>query len=328
MKRVLLFSFIIIAIACNPDPDPDPDDNKKDPSIYLDTNGITIKCPDAYVGYKQVVNGKEYTVVDRQMIRDMFLNGEDLGLVCTSLIAAFGKLFMYDMDSLVSSGEVLSSRDPECPRSLYFDPRCGDPFPENNSFIIYAPPNARTEGGCVGTGVGNCLTATFNDDISSWDTSRAVNMESLFINFMSFNQDISNWDTSNVKNMYQMFSAAPAFNQGIGKWDVSSVTNMGNMFATAFSFNQDIGNWDVSNVTQMYGMFRNTMYFNQDIGKWDVSSVYSMDSMFASARSFNQDLTNWCVENASNNYFTTNDGLGWPALEKENEPLWGTCPTP
>jgi surface protein len=47
--------------------------------------------------------------------------------------------------------------------------------------------------------------AHFNGDISRWDVSNAISMESMF--FQSyFNKDISNWDVSNVVNMKGMFS--------------------------------------------------------------------------------------------------------------------------
>ena len=327
MKRVLLFSFIIIVIACNPDPDPDPDDNNKDPSIYLDTNGITIKCPDAYVGYKQVVNGKEYTVVDRQMIRDMFLNGEDLGLVCTSLVYYFEKLFVFNnMDDLIESGDILSNEDPLCPR-VYSDPECSV---IGNHGAIYGPSNIKTgEKTCYGTGGKSCFHSTFNDDISSWDTSSVANMAWLFFSLASFNQDISYWDTSNVQKMDFMFSGATMFNRDIGNWDVSSVTDMNNMFNLAFSFNQDIGNWDVSSVRNMAFMFNQAIYFNQDIGNWDVSNVNEMTAMFRAAVSFNQDLTKWCVENVDGYGFFTEKVFNMvPGLEDENTPVWGTCPTP
>ena len=39
--------------------------------IYLAENGVTIKCPDATVGDKGNVVGKEYTVVDKAKLRDM-----------------------------------------------------------------------------------------------------------------------------------------------------------------------------------------------------------------------------------------------------------------
>ena len=64
----------------------------------------------------------------------------------------------------------------------------------------------------------------------------------------TFNQDISTWDTSNVTSMEGTFAGAYSFNQNIGSWNVSKVTKMQSMFDSASTFNQNISNWDVSNV--------------------------------------------------------------------------------
>ena len=83
----------------------------------------------------------------------------------------------------------------------------------------------------------------FNCDISKWDVSNVVNMDSMFCGEYEFNQDISNWDVSNVTNMEYMFCGAEKFNQPIGKWNVSNVKIFTNMFNWAESFNQNISNW-------------------------------------------------------------------------------------
>ena len=175
----------------------------------------------------------------------------------------------------------------------------------------------------VGTGYGD--TNTFNADISHWDTSSVINMNSMFLGASSFNQDIGSWDTSSVINMGGMFSnasdlnqnagakyiisasdtttvlgGASAFNQDISNWDTSNVTDMSSMFNSATAFNQNIGNWDTSSVTDMSSMFNSATTFNQDIGNWDTSSVTDMSSMFNSATTFNQDIGNWSTSSVVN----------------------------
>ena len=63
------------------------------PNIYLDSNGITIKCPEATIGEKGFVNAKEYTVVDETTLRTMVGNDDDVTCVCTSLVTNTSELF-------------------------------------------------------------------------------------------------------------------------------------------------------------------------------------------------------------------------------------------
>ena len=161
---------------------------------------------------------------------------------------------------------------------------------------------------------------TFNQDISSWDTSNVTTMNSMFAGAESFNQDIGSWDTSNVTNMSNMFGttrlnedpdnpifpgffyqpSARAFNQDIGSWDTSNVTDMSGMFSNATSFNQDIGSWNTSNVTRMRRMLSDAKSFNQPIGNWNVSNVTDMSTMFKGAESFNQDIGSWNTSKVTN----------------------------
>ena len=71
------------------------------PNIYLDSNGITIKCPEATIGEKGFVNAKEYTVVDETTLRTMVGNDDDVTCVCTSLVTNTSELFEENTLNLI-----------------------------------------------------------------------------------------------------------------------------------------------------------------------------------------------------------------------------------
>jgi surface protein len=167
------------------------------------------------------------------------------------------------------------------------------------------------------------LATSFNQNISSWNTTNVTNMGGMFISGAAFNQPIGSWDTANVTSMASMFSGAASFNQNIGSWDTANVTSMASMFRNASTFNQNIGGWDTSSVTTMLEMFDGATAFNQPIGGWDTNNVTSMGAMFRGTTSFNQNLTGWCVGGISSlpGGFSSSS-----ALLAENRPIWGTCP--
>jgi len=160
------------------------------PPLYLDSNGVTIKCRDDIdFGYVGEVDGVEYTVVDKETLKQMINNGEDVSNVCTSKIFLMNNLFRgSDFNGNISSWDV--SR--------------------------------------VGTMESMFMNSKFNGDISNWDVSRVGNMNTMFLS-CEFNGNISNWDVSNVYSMRQMFSNTP-FNQDLSSWDVSNVKDCYNCY--------------------------------------------------------------------------------------------------
>ena len=235
--------------------------------VYLAENGITIKaCDDANIGDVGIVNGIEYTVVDRVMLDEMIANDEDLTVVCTTRVTDMSSMFYYNS----VFNQDIGSWDVENVTQMY------------QMFMS---------------------AASFNQDIGNWDTSSVTDMSYMFISNSVFNQDIGNWDTSNVTEMAGMFNFNSVFNQDIGNWDVSNVTNMSSMFASNSVFNQDIGNWDTSSMTNMAGMFEANSAFNQDIGNWDTSNVTEMAVMFNFNSVFNQDIGNWNTSSVTTIYY-------------------------
>jgi len=100
--------------------------------------------------------------------------------------------------------------------------------------------------------------------ISTWETGGVTDMYELFCAYSwwcnsaaaSFNEDISSWDTSSVTMMENMFQGASAFNQPLGDWRVDKVLKMRDMFHGASDFNQDLG-WCMDDV-EMRKAFKGT----------------------------------------------------------------------
>ena len=75
-------------------------------NIYLDSNGITIKCPNAAIGYTEVINGVTYTVVDNTTIRTEIANGNCN--LCTTLVTNMtgDSNFFNDVSILCASAKL------------------------------------------------------------------------------------------------------------------------------------------------------------------------------------------------------------------------------
>lgn len=303
MKVLILFTLAVFSMI--------PTNLLAQSNFRLHENGVTIVCDGAQVGDKGEVLGEVYTAVDRDSLRQLLLDGENVTNVCTSLVTSMGFMFddIWNFNSDISSWDVSSVTNMSY---MFFD------FGSLSSDI------SRWDVSNV-TIMNSMFQGTrYDGDLSSWDVSNVTDMGHMFHN-SSFNGDISDWVVSNVNNMEWMFTNNENFNIDLSSWDVSNVTNMSVMFGGAVSFNQDISIWDVNNVTDMSFMFAAARTFNQNLSEWDVSSVKNMDSMFENAASFNQNLTGWCVENLE---FEVPVAFSvGSSLESRFMPRWGTCPT-
>jgi len=136
---------------------------------------------------------------------------------------------------------------------------------------------------------------SFNQDISSWNTSNVTDMSNMFNGATAFNQSLNGWDTGNVTTMNYMFGFAAAFNKSISNWNTAKVTGMNLMFNYASAFNQPINSWNTANVTTMGSMFNGAVSFNQPLASWNTAKVTDMTYMFSSAFAYNQNLSSWNV---------------------------------
>ena len=180
--------------------------------IYLATNGTTIEAYEcANIGDVGIINGVEYTVVDRDILDQMIDNQEDLTKVCTTRVTDMNNLFICHEDFNQPIGNVSYVTNME---RMFF------------------------------------LATSFNQELGGWDTIEVTNMQMMFYSATNFNQQsLGGWDVGNVTNMQMMFYSATNFNQSLAGWEVGNVTNMQMMFANTDFFNQDLTYWDVVNVT-------------------------------------------------------------------------------
>ncbi|KAI2502740.1 hypothetical protein MHU86_11725 [Fragilaria crotonensis] len=110
-------------------------------------------------------------------------------------------------------------------------------------------------------------------------------MYGLFRMRASFDDDVSRWNTGSVKDMSFMFYGASSFNGNLGKWNTSQVTSMESMFEDAIAFRgEGLGSWDTRSVTDMRYMFHATVCLNAVLDKWNTAKVTNMKGMFSFAK--------------------------------------------
>lgn len=95
--------------------------------------------------------------------------------------------------------------------------------------------------------------------------------------------DVSSWDVSNVINMNSTFRSCQFLKElDLSNWNVSNVTNMGGMFTECKILKKlDLSTWNVSNVEDMYSMFRDCSSLKEiNLSNWNVSNVEDMFLIF------------------------------------------------
>lgn len=225
--------------------------------IYLHENGVTVVADKkARVGQKYNLNGQEYTVVDRKLLKNLVSSGFDLSKVVTTRVKIMRNLFDFEK----KFNQDISSWDVSNVESM-------------SRMFAYAK--------------------NFNQDISKWDVSKVYNFEYMFDGALTFNSDISSWKLKSSVKLTGMFSSAYAFNQPVGKWNInfSFGSDIAYMFMNAKSFNQCLNNWNVGEIRSFISLFEGAESFNQDLNSWNVNG--SLNRMFKNAKKFNGDISSW-----------------------------------
>ena len=181
---------------------------------------------------------------------------------------------------------------------------------------------------------------TFNNDLTTWNTSGITNTSFMFRNCGSFvgtgvNGDLRNWNTSNVTDMSNMFEGCWSLNTSVSGWDTSKVTNMGGMFLDT-RFVGFLGNgletWNTTNVTNMNSMFRMIGGYgiNVNLSGWNTGKVTNMANMFSADNNFihrfaGSGIDNWNVTGVTtiNGMFNSNNAIN--TTLKCNLSGWNLC---
>jgi len=117
-------------------------------------------------------------------------------------------------------------------------------------------------------------------DLSSFDTSKVINMRSMFAGCEAQSINLSSFDTSNVTDMSFMFNDCRAQSLDLSSFDTRNVTDMSWMFTNCRAQSINLSSFDTSNVTDMSFMFYDCKAQSLDLSSFDTRSVTAMGSMF------------------------------------------------
>jgi len=144
----------------------------------------------------------------------------------------------------------------------------------NNISYIFA--------GCV-----NLTRDELNRNLSAWDLSGPLNIESAFYYCSKLdNIDMTTFNKSSITNIVALFSDDINLTaiSNIGDLNTSVCFNFSNIFDNCRNLTSiDISNWDTSSAKYMSHMFSNCQKLQSiDLNKWNTNRVISMSDMFNS----------------------------------------------
>lgn len=179
-------------------------------------------------------------------------------------------------------------------------------------------------------------------DISSFDTRKVTNMDSMFamydnVNNMPIENKLTNiilgdnFSVENVIIMAQLFAGCSKLTTiDVSDWDTSNVIDMTSVFAYCQNLTElDLSKWDTSNATTMAWMFmRCDNLQNLNISNFNTSKVTTMRNMFNGDS--NLKILNLCsfdTSNVTSMYYMFNStvnlqqikvGSGWTMANVSN----------
>ena len=128
-------------------------------------------------------------------------------------------------------------------------------------------------------------------DFSSFNTSNVTNMYSMFFQSKVKSLDLSSFDTSNVTDMDQMFRSCDATEINLSSFNTSKLVDMRWMFADSKATVLDLSSFDTSNMTSMWATFQNSAATTINLSSFDTSNVTAMYSLFEGTNVKSLDLS-------------------------------------
>ncbi|MCD8222657.1 MAG: BspA family leucine-rich repeat surface protein [Clostridiales bacterium] len=142
-------------------------------------------------------------------------------------------------------------------------------------------------------------------NLSNFNTSQVTNMKGMFFGCILLEElDVGSFDTSQVKNMASMFYGCESLSGlHLSNFDTSQVDNMAGMFMFCFNLQElNISSFNTSRVTSMSSMFWQCERLQElDVSNFDTSKVTDMGSMFRNCSSLQElDISNFDTSQVTN----------------------------
>jgi len=217
---------------------------------YLDSNGITVKCPGVAVGGTFTINDVTYTKRDRDglrsIVRDAYLIDSKndkinrrLETSCTTGVTDMNGLF----DNEAYTGNAMSKLNPainswDTSSVTRMDRMWVLTAPAWVVGDVRPPALSRSRSRSLRASFARSLSrfknSEFNKDINAWDTSSVVDMHNMWV-LTSTRRAPARRARSltlapRVARSLARFEKATAFNQPLNSWDTSKVTDMSYMW--------------------------------------------------------------------------------------------------
>ena len=143
-------------------------------------------------------------------------------------------------------------------------------------------------------------------DLNGFDTSRVINMNSMFYNCQSLTDlDLSGFDTSRATNMQDMFAGCVSLTHlDLKHFNTSNVIDMSWMFYRCSGLTSlDLSGFNTAKATDIRSMFEDCKRMTHlDLRSFDTSRVTSMTQMFANCRDMQRIIMNPAIHEEVDTY--------------------------